>query len=74
MAAAGMTWILLPVLRKYYEPVPPDPEFYLKLNRVTPELQKLAESALDRAAMDVRNELTPKVESALAAVFKAIDR
>jgi hypothetical protein len=62
-------WIVLPILEKHYRPGPPDPEFYEKLHEVTPELQKLLVPVLDRAAADVRKEMTPKVEAAIAAAF-----
>ncbi len=65
--------IIRPILEKYYPvpPIPPDPEFWLAVQRVTPELQQLVTARLDAAAADVRKELGPKVEAAVAAVFKS---
>jgi hypothetical protein len=65
-------WIIRPILEKYYPvpPVPPDPEFWAKVNRITPELQKLVTARLDSAAAEVRKELVPKIEAAVAEVFK----
>lgn len=63
-------WIILPLLEKFYLPTPPDPEFYRKVGQVTPELQKLLSPELDRAARDLRAELTPKVESIIRAAFE----
>ncbi len=67
-------WILWPILKKYYVdgPVPypgPGPEFWERLGKVTPELQKLMLPAIDRAASDLRKELTPKVEAILRLEF-----
>jgi hypothetical protein len=62
-------WLILPVLEKYYHPIPPDPEFYAKLHQVTPELQKLLLPVLDQAARDIRTDVGRRVESAIAAAF-----
>jgi hypothetical protein len=67
-------WILWPIIKKYYVdgPVPypgPGPEFWERLVSVTPELQKLMLPAIDRAASELRKELTPKVEEILGAKF-----
>jgi hypothetical protein len=67
-------WIVLPVLQKYYPtfpPNPPDPEFYDKVARITPALQKLLTPAFDKAAADLRREMAPKVEAAVQAAFTA---
>ena len=67
-------WIILPILEKYYLPIPPDPEFFEKLQRITPELQKLVVPTFDRAAADVRKEVAPKIEAAIKAAFEEKSR
>lgn len=67
-------WIILPILEKYYKPGPPDPEFYEKVQQITPELQKLIVPMLDRNIVAVRKELGPKIEEAIRGVFEAEDR
>lgn len=62
-------WIILPILEEHYRPVPPDPEFYRKLRQITPELQKELLPTLDRTAMQMRKELTPKVEAIVKQAF-----
>jgi hypothetical protein len=69
-------WIILPILEKYYwplppGPVPPGPEFYARVNSVTPELQKLLIPTFDRAAAEVRREVTPKIEATIKAAFES---
>ena len=61
-------WIILPVLEKY-APVPPDPEFYGKVQGVLPELQKLVTPVFDNAAASVRREIAPQVEAVVKAAF-----
>jgi hypothetical protein len=66
-------WIILPILEKYYwpiPPIPPDPEFYSRIHQITPELQKLIGPVLDRRLVEVRKELTPKIEAAVRAAFE----
>jgi Peptidase C13 family len=60
---------ILPVLVKYYPPVP-DPEFYAKINTITPELQKLVATRLDGAAAELQKELGPKIEALVAGAFE----
>ncbi|HVM48815.1 MAG TPA: C13 family peptidase [Candidatus Acidoferrum sp.] len=67
-------WIILPILEKYYKPVPPDPEFYAKVQQVLPELQKLIVPVLDRNIAGVRKELAPRIEAAIRAAFEGEDR
>jgi hypothetical protein len=72
-------WLLRPILEPLYAkalpipPNPPDPEFYARLNRITPELQKLLSPALERSMVGLRKELTPEIESIVRSAFsKAI--
>lgn len=69
-------WLIRPILERYYPvpPSPPDPEFYAKLQHITPELQKLVTPRLDGVAADIRKELGPKIEAALAEAFKTAGR
>ncbi|HMD70576.1 MAG TPA: C13 family peptidase [Bryobacteraceae bacterium] len=66
-------WLVKPIIEKYYPvyPAPPDPEFWLKVHSVTPDLQQLVTARLDAVAADVRKDLGPKIEAAVAAAFKA---
>ncbi len=68
-------WCLIvkPIIEKYYPvyPAPPDPEFWLKVQSVTSDLQHLVTPRLDAAVVDVRKDLGPKIEAAVAAAFKA---
>jgi hypothetical protein len=67
-------WILWPLLEKYYEgPVPypgPGPEFNERLIAVTPELQKVLLSHIDRMAVELRREVAPKVEAIIQGAFQ----
>jgi hypothetical protein len=65
-------WIIMPILQKYYPvfPAPPDPEFWVKVQSVTPELQSLVTARMDAVSADIRKELGPKIEAAVAAAFK----
>lgn len=65
-------WLITPILQKYYPvfPAPPDPEFWAKVQRITPDLQKLVTARLDAVSADVNRELTPKIEAVVAGVFK----
>jgi len=62
-------WFILPELLKYYPPIP-DPEFYGKIQSITPELQKLVTARLDSAAEQLQKELGPKIEAVVAAAFR----
>lgn len=64
-------WIL--ALEKYYQPHPPnppDPEFYVKLNKVLPEVQKLVLPKLTRGIMETQSQTAKLVEKAVAKAFK----
>lgn len=68
-------WLLRPILEPLYAqaqpfpPNPPDPEFYTKLNRITPELQKILAPTLDRTFVGLRKELTPQIEAVVRTTF-----
>jgi hypothetical protein len=64
-------WIILPILEKYYKPIPPDLEFYAKVRELTPQLHKLLAPVLDQSAVKIRKELTPKIEALVRAALKA---
>ncbi|MFY9803721.1 MAG: hypothetical protein WA211_17555 [Candidatus Acidiferrales bacterium] len=69
-------WLLRPFLEPIYAqvqpipPNPPDPEFYAKLNRITPELQKVILPSLDRTFVGLRKELAPQIEAIVHSAFK----
>jgi hypothetical protein len=63
-------WIILSILEKYYKPVQPDPEFYVKARELTPQLQKLVAPLLNQTAVKMRKELTPKIEAVVRAALK----
>jgi hypothetical protein len=68
-------WMLRPILEPVYAkalpfpPNPPDPEFYAKLNRITPELQKLIAPALEHSLVGLRKELAPQIENIVHSTF-----
>jgi len=68
-------WLLRPILEPLYAqaqpfpPNPPDPEFYAKLNRIAPELQKALVPALEKAYVGLRKELTPEIEAIVHTAF-----
>jgi hypothetical protein len=67
-------WIILPIINRYVEKFPPppsDPErIYERIQEITPELQKYLVPVFDRAAADVRREVSPKVEEIVKAAFE----
>jgi Peptidase C13 family len=67
-------WCIIwwPILVKYYPilPNPPDPQFYQKLQKVLPEIQKEIIPILNSSGAAARTQAAPKIEAALARVFK----
>jgi Peptidase C13 family len=61
--------LILPVLEKYYLGPHPDPEFYAKVQSITPDLEKLLRPALDAAGSQVLKKLTPEIQSVVEKVF-----
>lgn len=64
-------YIIYPILVRYYRPLPPDPEWYEKIQVIMPELSRLVVPGMDRAAVDMRKEVSEKVEE---VVRKAIGK
>lgn len=66
-------WIWRPILEKYYQPHfpnPPDPEFFVKLHSVLPEVQKLVVPLLNRGVADARKQAAEQIEAAVAKAFE----
>jgi hypothetical protein len=62
-------WIILPILEERYRKWPPDPEFFPKLQEITPELQKALGPVLDKTAKSVHAELTPAARAIISEAF-----
>lgn len=66
-------WCLLlaPEIDKYRPPFPnpPDPEFYEKVLAASAELQSTLLPAFDRAAVELRHQLAPKITAAFEKQF-----
>jgi Peptidase C13 family len=61
--------LVLPILEKQYYGKTPDPAFYAKLHKVTPELQRLLVPMLDLTATDTRKKVASKIESIVETAF-----
>jgi len=61
--------LVLPILEKQYYGRTPDPAFYAKLGKVTPELQRLLVPMLDLTATDTRKKVASKIESIVETAF-----
>lgn len=61
--------LILPPLAKYYPPIP-DPEFFQKVQELTPALQQLVVARLDSAVADLEKELGPKIDSIVGGGFR----